>query len=270
MLDKAMYGTRDAPVEWQAELERTMVQLGFVAVQSTPCLYYHAKSGVRVVGHVDDLMCVGSKTSLVKFLDDLKKKYQLTAKILGPGKDEVRSGTFLGRRIGWEAGGLTWTGDERMARSALEEWEMTESREVETPGVAEEVTAIGLEDAALMDPEQAAKYRRTAAKLNYASLDNPTIAFAAKEASRTMSAPRMGDDVKIKRILRYLQRTATATYLFEWQDAPAHLDGYTDSDWAGCKRTRRSTSGGVVLHGSHLIHHHSIAPRIPPDQLGTR
>ena len=29
--------------------------------------------------------------------------------------------------------------------------------------------------------------------------------------------------------------------------------GYTDSDWAGCRRTARSTSGGVVMIGTHLI-----------------
>ena len=35
------------------------------------------------------------------------------------------------------------------------------------------------------------------------------------------------------------------------------LEGYTDSDWAGCRRSRRSTSGGAILHGGHLIHHWS-------------
>ena len=59
-LDKAMYGTRDAPAEWQAELERTMIKLGFRPVVSTPCLYCHSSLNVRVVGHVDDFMCVGT------------------------------------------------------------------------------------------------------------------------------------------------------------------------------------------------------------------
>ena len=45
---------------------------------------------------------------------------------------------------------------------------------------------------------------------------------------------------------RYEQR-------FRWQDRPSQLDIFTDSDWAGCKTTFRSTSGGVALWGSHCI-----------------
>ena len=28
---------------------------------------------------------------------------------------------------------------------------------------------------------------------------------------------------------------------------------YTDADWGGCKKTRKSTSGGVVMRGKHCI-----------------
>ena len=33
----------------------------------------------------------------------------------------------------------------------------------------------------------------------------------------------------------------------------SHIDVYTDTDWAGCPKTRRSTSGGGLVLGSHLI-----------------
>ena len=31
----------------------------------------------------------------------------------------------------------------------------------------------------------------------------------------------------------------------------------TDSDWAGCPRTRKSTTGGLVLRGAHVLKHWS-------------
>ena len=41
--------------------------------------------------------------------------------------------------------------------------------------------------------------------------------------------------------------------MLRWQDAPYSLDGYTDSDWAGDKTTRKSTSGGIAFLGGHCI-----------------
>jgi hypothetical protein len=35
------------------------------------------------------------------------------------------------------------------------------------------------------------------------------------------------------------------------------VDVYTDTDWAGCPKTRKSTSGGCVMLGSHAIKHWS-------------
>ena len=36
-----------------------------------------------------------------------------------------------------------------------------------------------------------------------------------------------------------------------------HVEVYTDTDWAGCPKTRRSTTGGCILIGSHTIKHWS-------------
>jgi len=104
----------------------------------------------------------------------------------------------------------------------LEEWGMSESQGVETPGVTESSvspvsgidTEESSEDEEKMGAEDAAMYRRTAAKLNYISLDHPQIAYAAKEASRTMSSPEKGDAKKIKRTLRYLRAHPASVYHF--------------------------------------------------------
>jgi hypothetical protein len=40
---------------------------------------------------------------------------------------------------------------------------------------------------------------------------------------------------------------------FKWQDTPKCISAFSDSNWAGCHDTRKSTSGACIMHGSHLI-----------------
>ena len=40
---------------------------------------------------------------------------------------------------------------------------------------------------------------------------------------------------------------------FEWQDPVSVLDVYGDANWAACRRTRKSTSGGCILRGRHCL-----------------
>ena len=43
--------------------------------------------------------------------------------------------------------------------------------------------------------------------------------------------------------------------MYYWQERPGALHCHADSDWAGCQKTRRSTSGGTIVHGTHLLAH---------------
>jgi hypothetical protein len=58
-------------------------------------------------------------------------------------------------------------------------------------------------------------------------------------------------------VIRFLIGCPSAVYKYEWQNQPEVAGVYTDSDWAGCVKTRRSTSGGTVVYGKHLLQHWS-------------
>ena len=103
----------------------------------------------------------------------------------------------------------------------------------------------------------ATKYRRAAARINYVAQDRPDIAVAANQLARSMAVPREGDEKGIKRLIRYLAGSPRCVYVYRYQTEPTVIDVMSDSDWAGCRATRRSTSGGAVLHGSHLLLHWS-------------
>ena len=52
---------------------------------------------------------------------------------------------------------------------------------------------------------------------------------------------------------RYLLAKPRLVTLFKWQETPTEMTVFTDADWAGCKESRKSTSGGCILVGSHVI-----------------
>ena len=106
-----------------------------------------------------------------------------------------------------------------------------------------------------MAEEEARKFRRAVATLNYMCSDRVDLSFATKELARRMARPRRIDGEKLKRVLRYLQGAKRGVLLYRWQQVPCQLKVFTDSDWAGCVRTRRSTSGGTLMHGAHCLLH---------------
>ena len=80
-----------------------------------------------------------------------------------------------------------------------------------------------------------------AARCNYLSLDRPDIQYASKEVCRWMSDPNWSDWLAIKRIARYLKGKPRLVYKYLWQQAPGELIAHSDTNWAGCLKTRKST-----------------------------
>ena len=83
------------------------------------------------------------------------------------------------------------------------------------------------------------------------------MSYASKEVSRHMAKPEVGDMKKLLRVIGYLRQFPRWVCSYPWQEPPRDLIVYTDSDWGGCSRTRRSTSGGAAFHGGHCLVHWS-------------
>jgi len=133
---------------------------------------------------------------------------------------------------------------------------MEDSKPVSTPGTSEEkVGTQGEDEEKEMKKADATRYRRATARINYLAQDRPDLSFAAKELSRSMAKPNEADTVRLKRTLRYLKGTPRMGIMYKWQLPDAPIKIFTDSDWAGCQKTRRSTSGGMAMKGGHLLTH---------------
>ena len=58
---------------------------------------------------------------------------------------------------------------------------------------------------------------------------------------------------KLKRLGRPPKGNARVAVKYPWQGEEQEIIGYNDSDWAGCRATRKSTCGGALMIGQHLI-----------------
>ena len=111
-------------------------------------------------------------------------------------------------------------------------------------------TEDGIEN---LDEGATREYRGLVARANYMSLDRPDISFCVKELARKMSNPNVLDWQRLVRLARYLKGAPRFKIIYEYQADFGFVAAVSDTDWAGCRRTRRSTSGGVLRHGSHVL-----------------
>ena len=68
-----------------------------------------------------------------------------------------------------------------------------------------------------------------------------------------MAKPTMKGWKQSKRLVRDLIMNPITILEYPLQSRESELEGFSDSDWAGCRRTGKSTSGGVIKIGEHFL-----------------
>ena len=101
----------------------------------------------------------------------------------------------------------------------------------------------------LLSGDELSRYQFLAASLNYFSLDRLDFMYAVKEMMKKLSKPNDDDWQKLKRVARYLITAPRLVMQYPWQSLTDTFKMYTDADHAGCLRTRKPTSEGVVVWG---------------------
>ena len=90
------------------------------------------------------------------------------------------------------------------------------------------------------------KYRSQVARCLFLSQDRADITFIVNELCQRMSSPNEQSLAKLKRLPRYLNRERQWRQVFEHGKLAEELTVFTDSNWASCKETRKSSSAGVL------------------------
>ena len=229
------------------------------------------EQSVKIAVHGDDIVCAGEPAELDKLKAKFSQKFEIRTQELSTRRSGTLEVKILGRIVRRGVRGITIEADPRHAQSIVEHLELVGANGVTTPcEVQKEIvwTDRGVVPPGTLDThvedlleqigeplgaERARVYRGLAARLNYLAQDRPDLKFAALRASRNMSSPFERDFEILKRVGRYLITRPRAACLYKWQSPGKSIWVCTDSDWAGDKKTRRSTTGGCLWHGSHVV-----------------
>nr|GEZ63459.1 uncharacterized mitochondrial protein AtMg00810-like [Tanacetum cinerariifolium] len=97
----------------------------------------------------------------------------------------------------------------------------------------------------------ATKYRSMIGALMYLTSSRPDIVHATCLCARYQAKPNEKHLKEVKRIFHYLRGTVN-TGLWYTKDSSFELTGFSDADYAGCKDSFKSTSGGAQFLGEKL------------------
>jgi hypothetical protein len=250
-LKKSLYGLKQAPRQWYLKFDRFMTEQGYSRCHSDHCVYFKRLengSYIILLLYVDDMLVAGSN---MQDINMLKKKLanSFAMKDLGAAKK------ILGMRITRDRKNRKLTLSQgEYTEKVLERFRMQNAKPVSTPlashfKLTKEMCPKTQEEIEYMSR---VPYSSAVGSLMYAMVcTRPDIAHAVGVVRRYMNNPGKEHWEAVKWILRYLRGTATHALCFGGSDT--FLQGYVDSDMAGDKDSRRSTTGYVFTIGGTTV-----------------
>ena len=255
VLKKSMYGTRDAAHNWEQQYTKVLLSLGFLQGRASSCLFYHPHKDIRLEVHGDDFVSVARALD-IKWLHERFRemwKCKFCATLSSPGQS-VR---ILGRLLSRENSGYSLEADPRHAEILISSLGLKNAKGLSTPGVKLQPEEEAELTQKRLSPADTTLFRSCVMRAAYMCSERPDCQYCVKELAREMSSPTEASMRRLRRLGRYLISHRRMLLWFEWQDMPRDLVAEVDADFAGCGKTRKSTSGGAVFFGSSPLRSYS-------------
>ncbi|RVW93240.1 Retrovirus-related Pol polyprotein from transposon TNT 1-94 [Vitis vinifera] len=244
-LTKSIYGLKQASRQWYFKFHQIIVSYGFEANLMDECVY-HKFSGSKyifLVLYVDDILLA---TNDISILHDTKRFLSKHFEMKDLGDASFVLGIQIHRDrsrgiLGLSQGPILIKSSKGMACKIANQVIPLSLKE--TNSVLINAIKIVLESQEM----QKIPYASAVGSLMYAQVcTRPDIAYIVGMLGRYLSNPGMDHWRAAKRVMRYLQRTKEYMLTYRRLDQ-LELIGYSDSDFAGCQDSRRSTSGYIYL-----------------------
>ena len=245
-LIKALYGLRSSPRQWNKHIDKFIKSLHFTACILDTCLYMRWSNGQLhlLLIYVDDIIIASADLT---YLESVKRRFCETFEMHDLGVCK----RFLNIRI---TRGEDWymLDQSEYAKNIVKKFSSfmgKSSKNKETP-LPTNVQDLLAEQRELTEEQkqwvESFPYRGIiGAVLHLAIHTRPDLAYAVGLLARFSTSPTYATCRLAIHLLKYLRGTVDKGIRFSGSEFDLHV--FSDSDWAGDRMTRRSTTGYIVL-----------------------
>ena len=232
-LKKSIYGLKQASRQWYLKFNDTVLSYGFVEMTVDRCIYMKVVGSkfIILVLYVDDILLAANDRGL---LHDVKNFLSSNFEMKDMGEASYVIGIEIFQDI---SQGILGLSQKAYINKVLERFKM-ESCSL-SPVPIQKGDNFSLSQCPKNDLEH-----KEMDNIPYASqtCTRPDISFAVGMLGRYQSNPGLFHWRAAKKVLRYLQGTKDHMLTYR-RTSNLEIVGYSDSDYAGCKDTQKSTFG---------------------------
>jgi transposase InsO family protein len=240
-LKRSLYGLKQSPRCWNRKFTDVLNKYGLQVSDSDPCLFTSKDRKLLIALYVDDgLVAAQNQSHLSRFLEELKAHFEITVSPVS---------NFLGLQVTQHDNGSVFVCQEDYTKKMLAKFGMTDCNPVMTPMEKNYLTVENEEPISAGTP-----YREAVGSLLYlATGTRPDIAYAVNTVSQAVCAPSQKDWQAVKRIFRYLKGTSHLGITYSATHISDGLSVYSDADYAGDMKSRKSTSGVLAQYNGGAV-----------------
>jgi hypothetical protein len=241
-LRNALYGLKQAPRAWYERLRDFLLSKGFTMGKVDTTLFTKkiGKDLFVLQIYVDDIIFGSTNQDFCdEFGQMMAKEFEMSmigelSFFLGLQIKQMKDGTFVSQG--------------KYIKDMLKRFGLEDAKGISTPMG----TSGGLDSDLSGNMVDQKLYRSMIGSLLYATASRSDVMFSVCMCARFQASPIESHLKATKRILRYLKHTQDVGIWYP-KGANFELIGYSDSDYAGDKVKRKSTSGTCQLLGRSLV-----------------
>lgn len=238
LLRKSLYGLKQASKNWNEKFTKFLQSYDLKVSSADPCVFTGDAERRIILGiFIDDgIIAAKHEEDITNLITYLTKEFKIRT---------MDATCFVGLEIDRSQDGSVHLKQTSYTKKILEKFRMVDAKSLATP--AENVSSVST-GLATNYP-----FREAIGSLMFLAVGTrPDISFAVGRASRSLSQPSDADVTAVKRIFKYLRGTLDFGIFYK-KISKFTLECFSDSDYAGCPVTRRSTSGYIFNLGSGAI-----------------